>query len=132
MMIDVNPVMVADLAWERYIAVMTPSIIELENQVLRMYYSGGESEEPDAIGVAHSYDGGVTWVKRGDPVFLPDPTSSWDNFKVTAPHIVIHDGWYYLFYCGFTGPPFPLSPRPRATTNNNDIDVVYRRSASHD
>ena len=61
---------------------MTPCVIELENDVLRMYYSGGESYEPDAIGVAHSYDGGVTWVKHGDPIFYPDPLSLDDNYKV--------------------------------------------------
>lgn len=74
--------MSATLPWERYDAVMTPCVIELENDALRMYYSGGESYEPDAIGVAHSYDGGVTWVKHGDPVFYPDPLSLDDNFKV--------------------------------------------------
>src|SRR5579859_2124084 len=95
--------MAATLPWERYDAVMTPCVIELDNDVLRMYYSGGESYEPDAIGVAHSYDGGVTWVKHGDPIFYPDPYSSHDNYKVTSPHVVFHDGWYYLFYCGFRG-----------------------------
>src|SRR5438874_6669030 len=74
--------MSATLPWERYDAVMTPCVIELENDVLRMYYSGGESYEPDAIGVAHSYDGGVTWVKHGDPIFYPDPLSLDDNYKV--------------------------------------------------
>jgi predicted GH43/DUF377 family glycosyl hydrolase len=96
-------VMVADLDWERGDAVMTPCVIELENSALRMYYSGGQWYEPDAIGVAHSYDGGTTWVKHGDPIFNPDPTSPFDNYKVTAPHVLFHDGWYYLFYCGFRG-----------------------------
>jgi len=103
LMEDVNPIMVADLSWERYDAVMTPCVIELENDVLRMYYSAGEAYEPDAIGVAHSYDGGATWVKHGDPVFYPDPESASDNFKVTSPHMIVRDGWYYLFYCGFKG-----------------------------
>jgi beta-1,2-mannobiose phosphorylase / 1,2-beta-oligomannan phosphorylase len=100
--------MIPDLPWERYDSVMTPCVIELENDVLRMYYSAGEKYEPDAIGVAHSYNGGATWVKHGDPVLYPDPTSLSDNFKVTSPHILILDGWYYLFYCGFRG-FYPLS-----------------------
>lgn len=95
--------MIPDLAWERYDAVMTPCVVELGNDTLRMYYSAGEAYEPDAIGVAHSYDEGKTWVKYGDPVFYPDPTSSSDNYKVTSPHILLYDGWYYLFYCGFRG-----------------------------
>jgi predicted GH43/DUF377 family glycosyl hydrolase len=93
----------ATLPWERYEAVMTPCVIELANDVLRMYYSAGESYEPDAIGVAHSYDGGYTWVKHGNPVFYPDPTSTHDNYKVTSPHVLYHESWYYLFYCGFRG-----------------------------
>jgi predicted GH43/DUF377 family glycosyl hydrolase len=100
---DVNPIMNATLPWERYDAVMTPCVIELGNGALRMYYSAGDAYEPDAIGVAHSYDGGYTWVKHGDPVLYPDPTSAHDNHKVTSPHVVFHDGWYYLFYCGFRG-----------------------------
>jgi len=103
LIVDINPVMVADLPWERYDAVMNPSVIELENDVLRMYYSAGESDKADAIGVAHSYDGGMTWVKHGNPVLHPDSTSKHDNFKVTSPHILFHDGWFYLFYCGFRG-----------------------------
>jgi len=100
--------MTADLPWERYDAVMTPCVVELPNDVLRMYYSAGEWYEPDAIGVAHSYDGGMTWVKHGNPVFYPDPTSGHDNYKVTSPHVLFHEGWYYLFYCGFRGISPPL------------------------
>lgn len=102
--------MTADLPWERYDAVMTPCVVELPNDVLRMYYSAGEWYEPDAIGVAHSYDGGMTWVKHGNPVFYPDPTSGHDNYKVTSPHVLFHEGWYYLFYCGFRGHPPPRLP----------------------
>jgi hypothetical protein len=100
--------MVVDLPWERYDAVMTPCVIELANDVLRIYCSVGEGYELDAIGVAHSYDGGITWVKHGNPVFSPDPSSGHDNHKVTSPHVLVHEGWYYLFYCGFRGSP-PMS-----------------------
>jgi predicted GH43/DUF377 family glycosyl hydrolase len=85
---------------------MTPSIIDLPNGALRMYYAAGETYEPDAIGVAHSYDGGITWVKHGNPVFLPDRTSGvigewFDSHKVTSPHVLVIDGWYYMFYAAF-------------------------------
>lgn len=98
--------MVPTLPWELS-AVMTPTIVELPNDVLRMYYSAGETYEPDAIGVAHSYDGGMTWAKHGNPIFVPDKSSGkvgvwWDSYKVTSPH-VIHgdDGYFYMFYAGF-------------------------------
>jgi beta-1,2-mannobiose phosphorylase / 1,2-beta-oligomannan phosphorylase len=87
---------------------MTPTIVDLPNDVLRMYYAGGEQYEPDAIGIAHSYDGGLTWVKHGDPIFKPDrqsgPIGVWfDSHKVTSPHVVYRpdDGYYYLFYAAF-------------------------------
>jgi beta-1,2-mannobiose phosphorylase / 1,2-beta-oligomannan phosphorylase len=99
--------MVPDLPWERSDAVMTPCVIILPNDVLRMYYSAGEWFGPDVIGVAHSYDGGMTWVKHAEPVFYPDPTSQWDNLKVNSPHVLYHDGYYYLFYCGFRGDSHP-------------------------
>ena len=39
-----------------------------------MWYSGGEQNEPNAIGYATSPDG-LTWTKHGsNPVFVPDPT----------------------------------------------------------
>lgn len=52
-MLEKNPVMVADLSWERD-AIMTPCVLELDNDVLRMY-SARKWYELDAIGVAHSY-----------------------------------------------------------------------------
>jgi len=93
------------LLWEKE-AVMTPSIIDLPNGALRMYYSAGETYEPDAIGIAHSYDGGLTWVKHGDPIFKPDRTSGkigvwFDSHKVTSPHVIQHDDYFYMFYAGF-------------------------------
>ena len=93
------------LLWEKG-AVMTPSVIDLPNGALRMYYAAGETYEPDAIGIAHSYDGGLTWVKHGDPIFKPDRTSGkigvwFDSHKVTSPHVIWHDGYFYMFYAGF-------------------------------
>lgn len=70
---------------------MTPCVLELDNDVLTMYYSAGEWYEPPAIGVAHSYDSGITWVKHGNPVFYPDPTSKYDHCKVTSPHVLYYD-----------------------------------------
>ena len=100
-----KPVMEPTLPWEKE-AVMTPSIIDLPNGALRMYYSAGETYEPDAIGIAHSYDGGLTWVKHGDPIFKPDRTSGkigvwFDSHKVTSPHVIQHDDYFYMFYAGF-------------------------------
>ena len=87
--------------WETQ-AVMTRSIIDLPNGALRMYYAGREAYELDAIGVAHSYNEGLTCVKRGDLIFRPDRTSSeigawFDSHKVTSSHVIEHDGYYYSY-----------------------------------
>jgi hypothetical protein len=107
-----EPVLLPTLPWEQstdsyasgLYAVMTPTIVDLPNDVLRMYYAAGESYEPDAIGVAHSYDGGL---KHGDPIFKPDRNSGevgvwWDSHKVTSPHVIRgEDDYFYMFYAGF-------------------------------
>lgn len=97
--------MVQNIPWENE-CVMTPSVLMMENGILRMYYSAGQAYEPDSIGVAHSYDGGRTWVKHGNAIFGPDRTSGivgewWDSHKTTSPHVLLIDGWYYMFYAGF-------------------------------
>ncbi len=61
--------------WEK-VAVMCPHVLHDEQAGLyRMWYSGGEQYEPDAIGHATSRDG-LKWEKHADnPVFKPDPAS---------------------------------------------------------
>jgi predicted GH43/DUF377 family glycosyl hydrolase len=95
-----SPVLSPDLAWEKA-AVMCPHVIWDENRrVFRMWYSGGEQYEPDAIGYAESGDG-LAWTKRKSPVFSADPSSRWEQHKVTACQVLVHDGWFYMFYIGF-------------------------------
>ena len=59
--------------WEK-VAVMCPHVLYDEKEKLyRMWYSGGEHYEPDAIGHATSKDG-LVWEKhRRNPIFRPDP-----------------------------------------------------------
>ncbi|UCG49032.1 MAG: hypothetical protein JSU94_04465 [Phycisphaerales bacterium] len=96
-----RPVLSADEAWEK-VAVMCPHVIYDEEQRLyRMWYSGGEQYEPDAIGYAESPDG-LHWGKRKDnPVFLADAESEWEQHKVTACQVIRDGDWYVMFYIGF-------------------------------
>ncbi len=96
-----RPVLSADAAWEK-VAVMCPHVAwEEERGEFRMWYSGGDPYEPDAIGLATSRDG-LHWTKHPDnPVFRSDPRLAWERHKVTAAQVVRRDGWYYLFYIGF-------------------------------
>lgn len=96
-----TPVLSFDHAWEKN-AVMCPHVLwdETAGQ-FRMWYSGGEQYEPDAIGYAHSADG-IHWTKHeGNPIFFADPASRWEQNKVTACQVVQHKGWFLMFYLGF-------------------------------
>ena len=101
-----TPVLSADQPWERNIAVMCPSVLWDEQAAcFRMWYSGGEQNEPDAIGYATSPDG-VTWRKHdGNPIFVPRPDNPWEKHKVTACQVEKTGGWHVMFYIGFQDEP---------------------------
>lgn len=95
-----RPVLEADRPWEK-VAVMCPSVLwDADARQFRMWYSGGEQYEPDAIGYATSPDG-LHWTKLETPVFEADPNRRWERYKVTACQVLRFDGWYVMFYVGF-------------------------------
>jgi predicted GH43/DUF377 family glycosyl hydrolase len=96
-----QPVLTAERTWEK-VAVMCPHVMwDSKVRVFRMWYSGGEQYEPDAIGYATSADG-LRWQKLGgEPVFQADAKIGWEKYKVTACQVIVLDGWYYMFYIGF-------------------------------
>jgi predicted GH43/DUF377 family glycosyl hydrolase len=67
----------------------------------RMWYSGGEQNEPNSIGYATSADGLVWQKAAANPIFTADPASAWEKHKVTACQVVQQDGWHLMFYIGF-------------------------------
>ncbi len=95
------PVLRPALAWEK-VAVMAPNVLyDADQRLYRMWYSGGEQFEPDAIGYATSSDG-LHWVRRPAPIFVPDPSHAWEQAKVTAAQVFRHGDWYYMAYIGFS------------------------------
>jgi len=96
-----KPVLSAEEPWEK-VAVMCPHVIwDEEKALFRMWYSGGEQYEPDAIGYAVSLDG-LHWTKRpSNPIFAADPSNEWEQHKVTACQVIKDDDWYLMFYIGF-------------------------------
>ena len=96
-----KPVLSADKPWEK-VAVMCPHVLFDEGAGLyRMWYSGGEQHEPDAIGHATSRDS-LAWVTHGgNPVFRPDPASAWEKDRVTACQVIRRGDGYLMFYIGF-------------------------------
>ncbi|HKG06363.1 MAG TPA: hypothetical protein VKB19_07895 [Pedobacter sp.] len=95
------PVLSAELAWEKT-SVMCPSVIwDQKAGIYKMWYSGGEQYEPDAIGYATSADG-INWKKNAkDPIFSHDPLNKWEQAKVTACQVIQEKGYYLMFYIGF-------------------------------
>jgi predicted GH43/DUF377 family glycosyl hydrolase len=96
-----QPVLAAEEPWEK-VAVMCPHVTWDEGQSLfRMWYSGGEQYEPDAIGYATSADG-LRWTKSpSNPIFAGDPNNEWERHKVTACQVIRHGNSYLMFYIGF-------------------------------
>lgn len=96
-----EPVMIPEYPWEGR-SVMCPHVIwDEEGHVFKMWYSAGETYEPDAIGYATSADG-MAWKKHpANPIFAPDGSMPWEQHKVTACQVVKCAGWYIMFYIGF-------------------------------
>jgi len=96
-----QPVLSAEGGWEKS-AVMCPHVLwdEHKNQY-KMWYSGGEQYEPDAIGYAVSQDG-LHWTKHaGNPIFSGDASLDWEKNRVTACMVTPVAEWYIMFYIGF-------------------------------
>ncbi len=95
------PVLAPEAVWEKQ-AVMCPAVLwDEEKGLYRMWYSGGEQYEPNAIGYAESPDG-LHWRKHpGNPVFGPDPASAWEQHKTTACQVLRYGDEYRMFYIGF-------------------------------
>ena len=61
---------------------MCPDVVwDGDSHQYRMWYSGGEQNEPNAIGYATSPDG-LTWTKHADnPIFPPTLIAPGNNTK---------------------------------------------------
>jgi predicted GH43/DUF377 family glycosyl hydrolase len=139
-----KPVLAPQGPWEK-VAVMCPHVLFDEGRNIdRMWYSGGEQHEPNAIGYAESPDG-LAWKKLDEnPVFRPDPVSEWEKERVTACQVIRQRGWHIMFYIGFsdvntariglarsrdgvTGwQRHPLNPIIRPGKDRWDHDAVYK------
>jgi predicted GH43/DUF377 family glycosyl hydrolase len=92
--------LVPEQPWEKS-AVMCPSVLRSSDGGYRMWYSGGERYEPDAIGYATS-DDGIHWQRATEePVLRPDSNSDWEADRVAGAHVFESDGFLYAAYIGF-------------------------------
>lgn len=145
-----KPVLSPEAPWEK-VAVMCPDVSwDDAARQYRMYYSGGEQYEPDAIGLATSPDG-LTWTKSPhNPIFAADAAHPWEQRKVTACQVVRHGDWHYMFYIGFRDVDHaqiglarsrdgltawqrhPANPIIRPTPNGWDHDACYKPAVIFD
>jgi predicted GH43/DUF377 family glycosyl hydrolase len=96
-----RPVLSPEKAWEK-VAVMCPHVLHDDKaRLYRMWYSGGQQYEPDAIGYATSPDG-LKWTKhQSNPIFRPEPRNPWEQDRVTGCQVLRQGGWHLMFYIGF-------------------------------
>jgi predicted GH43/DUF377 family glycosyl hydrolase len=96
-----KPVLSPEQPWEK-VAVMCPHVIWDETaKLFRMWYSGGEQYEPNALGYATSPDG-MQWTRHpSNPVFGPDAANVWEQDRVAGAEILRQGPWFYMFYIGY-------------------------------
>jgi predicted GH43/DUF377 family glycosyl hydrolase len=92
-----GPVLSPIGGWEKR-ALMCPHVLE-ENGRFRMWYSGGDRYEPDALGYAESADG-RRWERAGDNPVLR-PAEGWEAARVAGACVVRREQDYLAFYIGF-------------------------------
>ncbi len=94
-----SPILNFTEPWEKF-NVQCPNVIFDENDNLfKMWYSGGEQYEPDEVGYAYSKDG-INWTKYdGNPIFKPGV--GWEEKKIGSFQVVKINYTYYAFYNAF-------------------------------
>lgn len=86
--------------WEGY-SVMNPFVtFDNEENVFKMWYSAGETYEPDVICYAESMDGIHFDKYNYNPIFIKG-TESYDCAKVSVGHVIKKDEKYVMFYIGY-------------------------------
>ena len=98
---SLRPVLSPEAAWEK-VALMSPHVLwNDKEETFRMWYSGGDQYEPNAIGHATS-DDGIHWVKTAsNPVLRPAPGHAWEQQRVAGAQVIEQDRWFYALYIGY-------------------------------
>ena len=94
------PVLVPEYTWELK-SVMNPCVM-YENGKYRMWYSAGETYEPNVNAYAESEDG-LHWHKHElNPVFTHEPNNWFEQDRVGGCQVIhTEDMGYLMFYIGY-------------------------------
>jgi len=115
-----TPVLYPQEKWEKS-ALMCPDVMwDNDAQVYKMWFSGGEQYEPNAIGYAFSTNG-INWTKNNkNPIFQADKNTSWEQHKVAACHVKKVDDYYIMFFIGFHNEDYAQIGIARSTDGINN------------
>lgn len=98
-----HPVLEPETGFEGF-SVMNPYVLRDEERgVFRMWYSAGETIEPNVLCYAESKDG-VHWERSPlNPIFVHGEAGEWDQDRIGGCEVHrLDDGSYALFYIGYT------------------------------
>ena len=97
---NTDPVLITERNWEGA-SVMNPCVI-YENGTYRMYYSAGETYEPNVIALAESKDG-IHWKKdRINPILIRNRGREYEKDRLGGCQVIHVEGLGYLmFYIGY-------------------------------
>lgn len=95
-----DPVMIPEYPWENE-SVMNPCVI-YEGGEYKMWYSAGETFEPNVNAYATSKDG-IHWNKaRCNPIFVCKKENEYEQNRIGGCHVVkTEDMGYVMFYIGY-------------------------------
>lgn len=97
------PVLIPTFNYEGW-SVMNPYVIRDEKRgVWRMWYSSGETYEPNVLCYAESEDG-INWNRSPlNPIFVHGGANAWDKDRIGGCEVhQLPDGRFILFYIGYT------------------------------
>ncbi|MBR5113169.1 MAG: hypothetical protein IK097_07075 [Clostridia bacterium] len=94
------PVLFPERPWEGA-SVMNPCVL-CENGVYRMWYSAGETYEPNVLAYAESRDG-INWLKSPiNPIFVNAPQNEYERERIGGCQVIPHkELGYLMFYIGY-------------------------------
>ena len=95
-----EPVLIPEYPWEKE-SVMNPCVMYDEGEY-KMWYSAGETYEPNVNAYATSLDG-ICWTKKKcNPVFTCDSKNEYEQNRVGGCQVIkTEDMGYVMFYIGY-------------------------------
>ncbi|MDR1574690.1 MAG: hypothetical protein LBS37_01680 [Treponema sp.] len=96
-----GPCLTPEQPWE-YHGVMNPCVLwDEKSGLFKMWYSAGETYEPNVICYAES-DNGFNWRKRrANPVFTAVKANHYEQDRIGGCQVLAYKGGYLMFYIGY-------------------------------